>query len=100
MSTSLDLPAELTIYAVADTRQRISDLLPAVGSKEALTIDCAQLREIDAAGIQLLLSLDKIARQQCRPIAFESIPGFLAERLHIIGADSLLATGKTTAGAS
>ncbi len=100
MNARIDLPPELTIYAVADTWRSINEVLPTAGGTEALTIDCAHLREIDAAGIQLLLSLDKIARQQYVPIQFESIPAFLTERLHIIGATALLATGQTTACAS
>ncbi len=55
---ALRLGEELMIYQVAETWALIDSLIrqvPASGEIEALRIDCAELREIDGAGFQLLL---------------------------------------------
>lgn len=92
MSARVDLPAEFNIYAVADVWRSVNAGLPAAGSRDDLAIDCAQLREIDAAGVQVLLSLAHTARQRAISLQFASMPAFLSERLQALGAADLFAT--------
>ena len=56
MDTDITLPAELTIYTAAQTRQA---WLGALASPRdgTLRVDAAKVAEVDAAGLQLLLSL-------------------------------------------
>ena len=94
MSARVDLPAEFNIYAVADVWRSVNAGLPAAGGRDTLAIDCAQLREIDAAGVQILLSLAHTARQRAITVQFESMPAFLSERLQSLGAAELFATSQ------
>jgi ABC-type transporter Mla MlaB component len=91
MTPTISLPAELNIYAVTDVWRTIGAALPAAGSRDTLTIDCDPLREIDAAGVQLLLSLAGTASQRAIGLVFESMPELLTSRLQAIGASHLLA---------
>lgn len=88
MSARFELPAELNIYAVADTWRALNAVLPAPGAQTALAVDCAQLREIDTAGIQLLMSLNLTARQHATSLKFEAVPSILTDRLRSIGAEA------------
>ncbi len=91
MTASVHLPDELNIYAVTDLWRDIGASLPPAGSTGKLSVDCAALREIDAAGVQLLLSLANTASRRAINLAFESVPEMLSQRLQAIGAGHVLA---------
>lgn len=64
MSTTAMLPAELTIYTAAQTRQAWLDL-PAAATDEPLRLQASAVAEIDGAGLQLLVALrHSLAAQQ------------------------------------
>lgn len=59
--TAFQLPAELTIYAAeschADLLAWVQDIEQQGGADAPLAVDGSQVAQIDAAGLQLLLSL-------------------------------------------
>ena len=60
MPEAFVLPAELTIYSVGELAPNVRDHLARshdVDSAESVLIDASAVQEVDAAGIQLLLSL-------------------------------------------
>ena len=62
MTSPLLLPAELTIYTVGELRPQWLAWLAGLGATEApveATIDGAAVDQIDAAGVQLLISLSR-----------------------------------------
>lgn len=73
MTTPRSLPSELTIYTVGELRPQWLAWLadpPAADAAEAddsaFAVDAAAVEEVDAAGVQLLLSLQRslVNRQQ------------------------------------
>ena len=82
MTTKIVLPTELTIYRVAELHAHWLDLLGRQdnqnqdGIKTAattrVTIEAGQVDEVDAAGIQLLLSLARTMKRQSRPLRMEN----------------------------
>lgn len=67
MSTLLRLPAELTIYTVAATREAWLAALAAPDA-ETLRADAAGVGEIDAAGLQLLVALRRSLAERGRAL--------------------------------
>lgn len=57
---------ELTIYTAAEMKEKLGGLL----SAEAIEIDLAQVSEIDTAGLQLLLLLQRECKKIDKPLAF------------------------------
>jgi ABC-type transporter Mla MlaB component len=69
MTRPLALPSELTIYTVAENRLKWLSCLAAeagAGQDGSFAVDAAAVQEVDAAGVQLLLALQRTlaARQQ------------------------------------
>jgi ABC-type transporter Mla MlaB component len=68
MTTDRSLPSELTIYTVGELRPQWLAWLAdtSAAETEAFAVDAAAVAEVDAAGVQLLLSLHRslINRQQ------------------------------------
>ncbi len=61
------LPPELTIYAVGALREQWLARLGKAAEVEACLIDGAAVDQVDAAGVQALLSLSKaLAARRCR----------------------------------
>jgi ABC-type transporter Mla MlaB component len=93
------LPAELTIYTVGELRPRwLSWLAEAHGdghgaemSGEAFVVDAAAVGEVDAAGMQLLLSLSKSMDREHRVLKLHSASRALAAACAALGASALLA---------
>lgn len=72
MPTSSALPAELTIYAVGELRPAWLALLAAHSADDGsapLRLDAAAVDQVDAAGVQLLLSLANTLARRSPPSA-------------------------------
>jgi len=57
MNTPLALPAELTIYSVAELRRQLLAHVDAHAEDDACRLDAGAIDQVDAAGVQLLVSL-------------------------------------------
>lgn len=87
------LPAELTIYSAADTaRALVGWLSGRDGNAPHLHVAADQVLDIDGAGLQLLLALQKtcVARGQALHLIEPS--GTLEKACRALGLDDLLAT--------
>jgi ABC-type transporter Mla MlaB component len=84
MTDTFTLPAELSIYTVAELAPAWRSQL-ATPHDDALTIDATAVEQIDAAGVQLLLSLWRAAARSGRA-------------LHWTGASTVLTTACTALG--
>ena len=71
MPTSSALPAELTIYVVGELRPAWLALLAAHSAEASaqLRMDAAAVDQVDAAGVQLLLSLANTLARRSPPSA-------------------------------
>ena len=93
------LPAELTIYTVGELRPLWLSWLAEVRdeahtaamSDEVFAVDAAAVGEIDAAGVQLLLSLSKSMDQEHRVLKLHAASRPLAAACAALGAGTLLA---------
>jgi anti-anti-sigma regulatory factor len=70
MTSSLALPAELTIYTAGETRPQWLAWL-AADESGALQVDASGVKEVDAAGMQLLLALARALEAQQRLLLLE-----------------------------
>jgi anti-anti-sigma regulatory factor len=57
MNPELALPAELTIYSAAELRRQLLAHVDAHAQDDACCIDASAVDQVDAAGVQLLVSL-------------------------------------------
>lgn len=68
-SNRLEIGGELTIYVAAELKEKIGALLSA---DAAIEIDLAQVGEIDSAGLQLLLLVQRECAKQEKIIVFRN----------------------------
>lgn len=87
----LALPEELTIYNVSSLREEMLELL---AGKEDLVLDGSQVQEIDAAGVQLLLSLEKTTLREDFTVQLTDITAEGEEILEAAGVKELLMGGQ------
>jgi len=80
------LPQELTIYNVAAFKEEILEKL----DSSSVLFDCVNLEYIDAAGIQLLLSLEKTLLNQGMTLKLINLSNQIEESLDLFGIDSIL----------
>jgi anti-anti-sigma factor len=85
-----NLPEELTIYTAASCQEELFDLLTA---KEDIKLICRELTEIDAAGIQLLLSLKKTTFQEDFSLQLTNVSSEVEEIFAVAGIRDLLIGG-------
>jgi len=107
MARKHSLPPELTIYSAGSSRALFQEWvakLPkgrrgsaAVGAP--VLVDSSTVLEIDASGVQLLLSLSRSLAAANRTLKLDSPSNRLAAACHALGAASLLPTS-TTEGAA
>lgn len=103
MTPSHCLPAELTIYTVGELRPLWLGWLAEVRdeahaapmSDEVFAVNAAAVGEIDAAGVQLLLSLSKSLDQEHRVLKLHAPSRSLAAACAALGAGALLAAPHT-----
>lgn len=80
---TLALPEELTIYTVGDLRTRWLGWLAAVG--DDAVIDGAAVTQVDAAGVQLLVSLTRSLDARELAWRLQGVGGALREACHTLG---------------
>ena len=97
----LTLPADLTIREVGELRDDwlrwVQEAL-ADDASDTLPLLAAGVKQIDSAGTQLLLSLDRLALQQQRPLRLVAPSPALVEACAQLGMAQWLAA-RTTHGA-
>lgn len=100
-AAELTLPHELTIYSVAELRtawRRWLDAVPADTGDDPCDIclaDGAAVREVDAAGLQLLLALSNQLAGRQRTLHVQNPSPALALACHTLGLSALLADAGT-----
>lgn len=101
MSRKHALPTELTIYAAGPARALFMGWLAKLpaGRRAArhegtpLAVDGAGVQEVDAAGVQLLLSLSRSLASRKRTLRLVNASGPLARACETLGATRLLESG-------
>ncbi|GAB6098554.1 hypothetical protein JCM16358_04330 [Halanaerocella petrolearia] len=83
----LALPEELIIYNVSTYREEILDNL---SDEEELVLDCKQVEEVDAAGIQLLLSLQRMALKKDFRLYLENVNPKFRSTLQLAGVEKVI----------
>jgi len=96
MATHCALGAELTIYTVAETRDRLLAALQAdtagdTAGDAALVIDASAVADVDGAGVQLLLSLSQALAGRQRRLALAGPSAPLRAACSRLGLGSLTA---------
>lgn len=91
MSQTYTLPAELTIYTISETHARCVNWLTQDGNADkCLQVDARDVAEVDAAGIQLLMSLSNTLLADDRELKLLYPSELLTAACRALGADSLL----------
>lgn len=98
MARRHSLPAELTIYSVGPTRSLFQEWASkppkarrgAAAGNVPLLVDSSAVQEVDAAGVQLLLSLARSLAAGKRTLQLESPSSALSSACHTLGAASLI----------
>ena len=88
MSTLPPLPAELTIYTASDLHRQWLSGLPTL--EAPLTVDASAVTDIDAAGLQLLLSLRRHALLQGQTLQLERPSAALRAAAQALGVQTQL----------
>jgi len=96
MTSTLNLPSELTIYAVAELRPQWLAWM-AAADDDALCADAADVSEIDGAGLHLVLSLARALERDGRTLAVQNPSATFDAACRTLGLDALLTTGKASA---
>lgn len=98
MDQILTLPAELTIYTVAELRLQwlqlnaeIPEASGAATARDSWLIDAAAVEEIDAAGVQFLLALWQVLAQKKQVFRLANLNRPLSNALEALGVAALLA---------
>ncbi len=106
MSTRFALPEELTIYTIAEQHPLCvawaSSSTPATSGDpdDIVRVDAAAVAEVDAAGVQLLLSLANALALQQRTLWLENPSLPLASACEALGVSALLAEAAVAGAAS
>jgi anti-anti-sigma regulatory factor len=96
MQDALQLPAELTIYTAGELRPQWLDWLArstageADGAGQPAPVDGSKVVDVDAAGLQLLLSLARTLAREQRPMALRAPSAALGEACRALGLAALL----------
>ncbi len=94
MDTTIRLPEELTIYTVGELRGTwLQQIDAARASPDAWKIDAAQVGEVDAAGVQLLLALFRAIDATGTTHVVEAPSAVLSRACTALGLDTLLHGG-------
>lgn len=90
MADPRTLPAELTIYTVGETCPQCLAWVDADGD-DRVTVDAAAVSDVDAAGVQLLLSLANALRRRDRELLLTDPSPALTAACAALGAAALTA---------
>jgi anti-sigma B factor antagonist len=85
---TLRLEPELTIYGAAQLKQTLLDALVA---RDPLTLDLADVCEVDSAGVQLLLAALRHAAAAGVPLLLAAHSAAVLEAFALLGRDAQLA---------
>lgn len=102
MSTPLALPRELTIYTVGELHPQWLGWLAdrrTDGKTGACVVDATAVDEVDAAGVQLLLSLAHALQNDQRPLRLRRPSAALTTACQALGLAALLADAPQGAAA-
>ena len=97
-SVKVSLPAEITIYTLGSLRAEWQEWVARAtrsrrrtdGAGKPWLVDAARVDEVDAAGVQLLLSLAKSMSASNRPLQLVNASQTLGNACKTLGATSLL----------
>jgi anti-anti-sigma regulatory factor len=92
MSTRYAVPAEFDIYRAAQVGAEIKSALLGLDAGDCLDIDLAAVTEIDAAGLQVLVSAALSGASGAGRIEFTQVPAMLRDRFTCLGIAHLLPT--------
>jgi ABC-type transporter Mla MlaB component len=90
MNATYVAPAELNIYAAAQAGAEIVAALAGADDGQVLNIDLSQVGEIDAAGLQVLLSTALAGRRGACAVRFGAVPALVRERFAQFGLERLI----------
>jgi anti-anti-sigma regulatory factor len=96
------LPHELTIYTVGEFYPQCMDWLGVASkglSDEPLRVDAGAVEEVDAAGVQLLLSLSNALVRRQRELQLVNTSPVLSQACTDLGVPALIAHTHTTGAA-
>lgn len=100
MTSRFELPAELTIYTVADTaRSLVAWLAGSDASTTTRELTADQVLEVDGAGLQLLASLHKSCALRTQPLQITQASETLQKACSTLGLQDLLTPTPTGANA-
>ena len=95
MNAPLALPAELTIYTVSELLPPCQAWLDAeAADSDAPQVDAQAVQEVDAAGVQLLLSLSLTLNARGQRLKLLQASDSLVSACAALGAESLLAAAE------
>jgi len=83
----INLSQELSIYNVSLFKQEVLERL---AEKSDLIFDCSQLELIDAAGMQLILSLQKTLLNEEFNLKLRNISSEVEEVFELVGVEEIL----------
>lgn len=84
-----ELPENMTIYNVGELKEELLIHLKNSGG-DPVQLDAAKLKDIDGAGIQLLLSLYKTLQEEDRSLSIQNPNQLLNHLLQVSGAADIL----------
>ncbi|MEI7446746.1 MAG: STAS domain-containing protein [Burkholderiales bacterium] len=84
----LELPRELCVPAVAALRTACLEWLDAAA--DDAQVDASGVDEVDAAGVQLLVSLSRTLAERGRPLRLHAPSGPLRDACRTLGAQALI----------
>ncbi|TDX47827.1 STAS domain-containing protein [Orenia marismortui] len=84
---TLELPEELTIFTIYPFKEEVISKLE---EKKNLIFDCYQVERLDAAGIQLLLSLEKTFLKEKISLKLDNISKEIEETFKLLGVNEIL----------
>ena len=94
-ATQLSMESELTIIHAAELR---NTLLAQLRDSEALEIDMGRVEELDAAGLQLLISLKREADETDKHLRLTHMGARLTKALQLMGVADLLGESASAGG--
>jgi anti-anti-sigma factor len=82
----LRIEGEMTIYRAAQLKD---EMLTALSASQALDLDLASVTEMDTAGAQLLLLLQREAKAVGKPVCLTAQSQSVAEVMRLCGIDAV-----------